>query len=529
MKKILYVLAVVVLLGSLLSGCRPQPPVTSPPTGSGVLNLYGIDPITLDPAICAERISYDYIVQVFSGLVRFDDNLEPVPDIAERWRVSNEGKTYTFYLRHDVKFHDGRPVTARDVKYSWERASRPETKSLNAAAYLGDIVGVKEVLAGTAEEIRGVRAVSDYVLEVTIDAPKAYFLFKLTYPTAFVVEEANVKTGADWWRRPSGTGPFTLEQWVESDVLVLERNDSYYGESAKVDAVVFHLWGGVPMDLYERGEIDVTGVSVDYIDKVKDETSPFYAELTVIPELSVDYIGFDTTKPPFDDVNVRLAFAHALDRNKLVDLVYQNMVPRADGFLPIGMPGFNEELSGLDFDVDKARELIKASRYGDVADLPPITITTSGWGGIIDADLEAIVYQWRENLGVEVKVRQLEPQRYLYHLSEEKDEMFYMSYVADYPYPGALLDVLFYGRSDNNYGGYRNPAVDALLEKARAEPDEGEALALYRQAEQALVTDAAGVPLWWGKNYLLTKPYVKGYKVNALGQVMLNKVSVEGW
>ncbi|MBA7706405.1 Periplasmic dipeptide transport protein [subsurface metagenome] len=249
--------------------------------------------------------------------------------------------------------------------------------------------------------------------------------------------------------------------------------------------------------------------------------------MVVVPELSFRYIGFNCTKPPFDDVNIRRAFSQAIDKDRLVSLVFRGMVQRADGVLPPGMPGFNEDLLGLDYDVNGARELIEDSEYGDVANLPPITITTAGWGGLISQELEAIVYEWQQNLGVEVKVRQLEPQRFLYYLKQEKDEMFYIGWIADYPHPQNFLEVLFHSDADNNYGEYSYPEVDALLERAGVEPDYDQSLRLYRQAEQLLVEDAACLPMYFGENYILIKPYVKGYNLNPQGYAMLNSVSIE--
>ena len=189
----------------LAAGC--QDGQETPPGEGGVLTLYGIDPYTLDPAVSGETTSHEYVMQLFSGLVCLDDDLEPAPDIAERWEVSQDGRTYTFYLRQDVKFHDGGQVKAEDFKYSWERACAPETMSQTAPTYLGDIVGASEVLSGEAEEISGVRIIDDYILEVTIDAPKVYFLSKLTYPTAFVVDRVDVESGGMWWRTPMAPVP----------------------------------------------------------------------------------------------------------------------------------------------------------------------------------------------------------------------------------------------------------------------------------------------------------------------------------
>ena len=528
MKRILFILLSVVLVGSLLLvGCQWGQQGAPPPVAEGELNLYGIDPYTLDPAVSGDMTSHQYIMQLFSGLVRLDDNLQPVPDIAQRWQISDDGRTYTFYLRNDVSFHNGEEVKAEDFKYSWQRACDPDTRSLTAATYLGDIVGVREVLAGETKEISGVKVIDDYTLQVTIDAPKSYFLAKLTYPTAFVVDRANVASGGEWWRHPNGTGPFKLSQWDENNLLVLEMNELYYGSLAKVEFVVFQLWGGVPMRMYETGEIDVTSVNISYIDKVTDEAGPFYQDLAVVPELSFYYIGFNHNKPPFDDVNIRRAFSQALDKDRLVSLVFRDMVQRADGILPPGMHGFNEDLSGLNYDVNKAKELIRDSKYGDVSKLPPITITTTGWGGLISHELEAIIHEWRQNLGVEVQVRQLEPQRFLYHLKQEKDEMFYMGWIADYPHPQDFLDILFHSNADNNYGEYRSPEVDALLEMAGMELDSKQSLMLYQQAEQRIVDDAACLPLWFGENYVLIKPYIEEYNLSPLGMPMLNNASIK--
>jgi oligopeptide transport system substrate-binding protein len=519
MKKALSSVLVATLLAIiLLAGCAaPQ----------GTLSLVGDDPLTLDPALSADVASRDYIVQIFSGLVRLDDNLQPVADIAQSWDISPDGKTYTFHLRNDVKFQDGRQVKADDFKFSWERACDPATGSSTALTYLGDIVGVKDMLAGRAEAISGVKVIDDYTLQVTIDAPKSYFLSKMTYTTAFVVDRNNVKSGKDWWLTPNGTGPFKLKQYDKQEQLILERNDLYYGDKAKVKSVVFSILQGIPMDLYETGKIDVVGVSLPYIERASDQSGPFAGQLTETPELSITYIGFNSAEPPFDDVNIRLAFSYAVDKDKLVSVAFKNMVQRADGILPPGMPGYNNNLVGLGFDVSKAKDLIAESKYGSVANLPPITLTTSGEGGAVSGYLEAIAYQWEQNLGVNVTIRALQPERYTYYLKSELDQMFDFGWIADYPHPQDFLDILFHSGADYNYGGYSNPDIDALLDEASREQDFNASAALYQQAEQELVDDAATLPLFFGQDYVLVKPYVKGYEPNPLGFVMLNNVSVQ--
>jgi oligopeptide transport system substrate-binding protein len=504
--------------------CQPPTQITTV-RENGALNLWDTGPLTLDPAVSSESTSLNYVVQIFSGLVHLGSDAIPAPDIAEKWQVSNDGKTYTFYLRRGVKFTDGKEVTAQDFKYSWERACLPETNSQTAATYLGDIIGVKDVLEGKTRQISGVQVLDDYTLKVTIDAPKVYFLSKLTYPVTFVVDKSNIESGKDWWKKPVGTGPFKLTEWKTDDMLVLEPNDSYYGQPAKVK-VVFHLLAGVPMALYELGEIDVTQVSEYNIDRATDKRGPFYNELAIYPELSFFYLGFNTQKPPFDDVNVRRAFCYAINKERIINIIFKDTVTPAYGILPPGLPGYNKDLRGLTYDVDKAKSLIAASKYGSISNLPPITLTDSGLGGDLDEYLGAIIQDWKDNLGVQISVRQLEPEIYNYHLKDEVDQMYFFGWIDDYPDPQDFLDILFHTGAEYNIGNYSNPAVDALLDRAGIEKDEAARFALYQQAEQKLVDEAACLPLYFPKTYILVKPYVKNYNIDVLGVPTLKEVTV---
>jgi oligopeptide transport system substrate-binding protein len=519
----------------LVAGCvRAPASATSSAVGStsgaGVFNLAGVDPITLDPATVSELNSNLYVSQIFRGLLRLNDDMQPVPDMAESMpSVSSDGRIYTFKLKSDLKFQDGNPVGASDFKYSWERASTPSSRSLTASTYLGDIVGVNDMLSGSATSVSGVKVVDDLTLQITIDSPKSYFIYKLAYPTSFVVEKS--KVGNDiWWQSPQtcvGTGPFRLVDWTKNKSLTLERNEYYYAEPAQIKQVKYQFYSGLPMDLYETGQLDVTGVSLGYIDKVQDKAGPFYSDFSATPELSLAYVGFNCAVPPFDDVKVRKAFSLAIDKSAIVSLVYRDMVQKADGILPPGMPGYNKDLAGLGFSINQALESIKASKYGDVSKLPAITLTTSGYGGMVGSTLQAMVYQWKHNLGVDVQVRQLEPERFLYNLKTEVDQMFDLGWIADYPHPQDFIDILFRSGNDNNFGSYSNPEVDSLIKQANQSLDPNQSLSLYRKAEQLIVDDAACIPLSFGKNYTLIKNYVAGYVVNPLGVADLEKVSVK--
>jgi oligopeptide transport system substrate-binding protein len=516
---VVFLVFVIVLFLFTLTGCSWW-------GSEDTLRLWDVGPVTLDPAISGDMSSHLYIMQIFSGLVHLDHELNIVPDIAESWELSSDNKTYTFHLHENVKFHNGRGVKADDFKYSWERACDPETGSSTAATYLGDIIGARDRLAGETEEISGIEIIGDYTLRVTVDVPKAYFLSKLAYPTAFVVDKNNVESGDYWWREPEGTGPFKLKEWQAGQWLILESNQTYYGEPAKLEQVQYFLYGS-PMVLYETGQIDVVTVFLPYIDRVLDETGPFYPELAVGSEFSLYYIGFNTGEPPFDDVNVRRAFCHAVNKERIAEVILRDMVNEADGILPPGIPGYNEALAGLDYDVEEALELIAASEYEDVSNLPPITLTVEGYGNSIPVYLGAIIQEWQQNLGVEISVRQLETDNFLYNVKQEKDEMFVTGWVADYADPHNFLDILFHTGSEGNISDYSNHSLDTLLDHAAIEQNEIARLSMYGQVEQLIVDDAPCLPLFHGANYILIETYVKDYWLSPLSIPDLSKVYID--
>ncbi len=531
----------IALLVSTLSACgggekttAAEPsssPVTSssprgPSSGSGTLYLTDDGPITLDPALAAEAGSGVYISQIFSGLVRLDETLNVASDIAVSWDKSPDGKTFTFHLRSEARFHNGKAVRASDFIYSWERALNPRTGSSTAGTYLIDIVGAPDVLSGKSQALSGVKAIDDKTLQVSIDAPKAYFLYKMAFPTAFVVDRANVGSNAKWWQQPNGTGPFKLRQWQKDQNLVLQRNGDYYGERASVNEVNYKLLAGSSIQLYQSGSIDVSPVGGVYMGLATDPANPVSKELQVFPELSFSYVGFNTRTAPFDDEKVRQAFTLAVDKERIAALAASNIVATAYGILPPGMPGYDAGLTGLRFDPGRARQLIASSKFGDVSKLPPIVLTTAGFGGMISGTVGGVIEEWRRNLGVVVTVRQLEPEAYFSSLRAEKDQLYESAWIADYPDPQNFLDVLFHSGTYNNTGEYSNPNVDSLLDRAGVEQDPGSRLRMYQDAEKMIVQDAAVLPMFFGRSYVLVKPWVSGYIESPLGMPQFNKVVV---
>jgi oligopeptide transport system substrate-binding protein len=448
--------------------------------------------------------------RVFSGLVSFDPSLNLTPDLAERWEVSPDGTVYTFYLRQNARFHDGRPVTAQDVVYSWERAADPTLTSDTVLTYLGDIVGVREKMQGEADHISGLKILDDHTLQVTIDAPKPYFLLKLTFATAFVVDRANVESSEEWYRMPNGTGPYKLVEWTRFERKVYQANQDFYLGAPSIPYIVVKLYAGDGQRLYETGEIDITGIYS--VERFTDPTEPLHSELLTGVNLCTDYVVFDTTRPPFDDVNVRKAFSMAFDRQKYIDVIFNGHALPANGVYPPGLPGFNLALKGLPYDPAQARQLLAQSRYGGPAGLPPIVFSNIGIGSYISADVAAMAEMWEQNLGVTITVENLEPDYYYDQVySSNHGQLFSGGWCADYPDPENFADVLFHTGSAQNNGGYSNPQLDAVLEAARTEQDIAKRIAMYQQAEQMIVDDAAALFTTYSLSYQLVKPYVKGY------------------
>ena len=491
-------------------------PSSSATKGSNELILLNSDPPTLDPALATDATSSGYIVEIFGGLVTLDPELNIAPDLAESWNISDDGTLYTFSLRGDATFANGKPVTANDFKYSFERACDPATQSVVADTYLGDIVGCRAKLQSQASEVAGVRVVDEKTLEIQIDAPKVYFLAKLTYPTAFVVDKANIEKEGRLWAstNPNGTGPFKLAEYSFGERVVLVPNENYYGEpKPTLERVTYILSGGSGMTLYETDEVDMTGVGVADIDRVLDPSNPLNAELLEIENMSVSYVGLNAGTPPFDDPLVRQAFNMAIDKETLIQVVGRGIARPAYGVLPPGFPGFNPDLQGLQFDPERAKELLAQSKYGGPEGLPDITLHTSGGGGSASEETEGIVEMWRQNLGVEVAIEQAEWATFLYDISQKPNpyQAFSIAWIADYPDPQNFLDILFHCQSQDNRTAYCNSEVDAQLEQARTERDQEARFGLYRQAEQTIISEAAWIPLWYSRGYVLVKPWVKDY------------------
>jgi len=373
-----------------------EPEPAGPLAENQVMILPGPEPPTMDPHLSGDASSAEYVVEVYSGLMGYNQDLELLPDIAESFEISNDGLVYTFKIRDDAVFQDGKQITANDFQWSFERACNPATGSHTAGTYLGDIVGCNAKLEGEVDEVEGVQVLDGQTLQLTIDEPKGFFLAKMTYPTAYVLDKENVEEGgAQWYLEPNGSGPFVLDTFTpEEGVTIFTKNENYYGDSPPtLEQIIFIVGNPVnPLEGYTQGlgrlglpdevTYDAIQIGTANLSQATDPNNPLSEELDTTNSMSIFYIGFNVDKPPFDDVNVRQAFNLALDKRRMVKLVSQGNLPVATGIVPPNMPGYqNPDLSDFEFDPEQAMQLIEDSSYGDVTELPDITLNVSGSGG----------------------------------------------------------------------------------------------------------------------------------------------------
>lgn len=505
-------------LETMLTSFRsfPPEPYGVPRDSSFIMPLR--EPTTLDPAIASESTSHFYVTSLFRGLVYINSDLQVVPDLAESWDIDDAGVVYTFTLREGITFHDGTPITAEDVKYSIERAADPDLHSDTAPRYLGDIVGVTEKLEGEAEEVSGVEVVDERTVRITIDEPKEYFLSKLTYPSGAIVDRRTIEPlGFDWWMSEdiNGSGPYQFARWDKEEVVILERFDDFHTPALPkfVVSPLRALPGVSGLSMYLSDAWDAVPVGTRSLDSLR-QNEAISSQLGEYDQLTTYYVGVDGSQPPFDDPSVRLAFLMALDRERLIENVYAGNVELAKGLLPPGMPGYSQSLEGIPYDPDAARRLLAESRYA--ADFPEVVFSAVDVDGEPTRQVQFMIAAWEEVLGIEVEVELFESDVYYYSLENIVGNLWHSGWVADYPDPENFLDLLLHSHTFEER--YANEEFDSLIERARTERDRETRLRLYGEAEQILIGEAGLFPLFHVKDYVLVRPRVEGFRVNALGQ-----------
>ena len=469
-----------------------------------------------------------YIVEIFAGLTRIGPALTPQPALAKSWTVSADGLVYQFQLHAGLRFQDGRPLTAQDVRWSWERALDPSTGSLSAQVFLGDVVGAEDILADRTRSLSGVRVLDPLSLEVQLTQAASFFPAKLSNGPALVVDQTNVRQGPTWFRRPNASGPYRLENWEPDARIMLRRSVTYDLAGPGPERVEFaQLESGEGLLRFEQEELDLVGVSGANVDRFSDPREPLSTQFRRSPDLSLQYLGFNTAVPPFDDRHVRRALALAIDRRRINRVTLRGHQVEARGIVPPGLPGHRPDFPGLGFDAEAARAELAQSRYGSAAALPEIVLVAPGSGLLEGPVVRAIVQPWRTLLGISVSVQQLDFNEFIRALDapDRRMQMFILGWAADFPDPFDFLDVLFGSDRPDNYSQLDDSLVDSLLRQARRASNEAVRLGLYGLVETRVVEEAVVAPLYFGVSHELVQPWIVGYPGRPIVREWLTEVS----
>jgi oligopeptide transport system substrate-binding protein len=481
------------------------------------LQLAQEEPDTIDPALTEDGAG-GIVGDVFSGLVALDTSLNIRPALAERWDVTPDGKTYTFHLKANARFQNGRPVSADDVLFSWLRAASPDLGSTTVERYLGDISGLREYHAGTIDSIPGIRVVDTRTIQVTLRAPVPFFLEKLTYPASWIVDRYNVRL-PHWQFNPNGTGPFRMAQRVLERSLILEANPEYYDAPPRLKSIVYWITRTEEPNLYKVGKVDRMTVGPSLLPAVNDPHDPMFGAAAAERKLCTNFIRFNTALPPFDDPLVRKAFSLSINREVYVEVTAEEGDIAGAGILPPGMTGYSPDYAWAAYDPDQAKDILASSRYFNGPQPPPeIRLALPSEGGEYDPTMEFLVDSWEKVLGVDILVEGFPEEIYQERLkTQPASQMIFAHHCADYPDPENFYDFLFHGDHAALDYGYQNESLDGLLDSAAVEVDWTRRIDLYRRADRILYDDAPVLVLSYpGPSYVVWNTRVMGYVATSI-------------
>ncbi|HBT50079.1 MAG: ABC-type dipeptide/oligopeptide/nickel transport system periplasmic component [Caldanaerobacter subterraneus] len=518
---VVLLLSVVLVLGALLAGCSSQSKTATTSQGQSeqVLNLnLGEEPPTLDPQKATDEVSITVLNAVLEGLVRYnkDGKIEKGSGLAKDWKISDDGLTYTFYLK-DAKWSDGNPITAYDFEYAWKRALDPKTGS-QYAYQLYYIKGAEEYNSGkgSADQV-GIKALDDKTLQVTLKAPAPQFLGLTSFVTYLpleksVYEKYGDKVGSD----PSTmvfSGPFIIKEWNHEQNIVLEKNPNYWDkDNVKLDKINFSMIkdNNSLVQNYDTGALDSIFIPGDYIDKYKD--SP---EFHTYALATVWYLQFNNKDKIFKNANIRKAFTLAVNRELFVKEVMKNGSIPAEAVVPPGIPGYNGDFRSeagpgyfKDNDVAQAKEYLqKGLQELGLSKLPTIKFLTG------DSDTAkkysvALQQMWNQALGVQVEIQNVAFKVRLDMMDRGDYQIVLAGWGADYNDPMTFLD-MWETNNGNNTAFYSNPEYDKLIEQAKVNGDPKSRVEEMIQAEKILMEDMPIGPLWFQARAYVVKPYVK--------------------
>ncbi len=468
------------------------------------------NPTTLDPAFIVDITGGLISAKLFNGLVRIEDDLSIQPDIAQNWSISRDGLTYTFRLKHGVYFSNNREVSASDFKFSFKRLLDSKNKSPDSWVF-EKILGAKDFMKGRAGDVEGIKVIDDYTLEIRLDKPFSPFLSLLTMTAAYVVPKEEVeKWGPDFSSHPGGTGPFIVKEWLPNREIRLERREDYFEGTAKVKGIIYRI---IPEDLtavteFETGNIDVITIPVSEYSRYKNDPKRQNL-ISSIKGLNTYYLGLNCSKPPFNSIVLRRAINYAIDREKMLNTIYERRGRLASGPVPELMRRWDIPAI-YEYNPAKARELIKKEG------LNSITINFYITADQEVVDIAEVIQSYIRATGIDVKIKQLEWSAYKEAINRGEPDMFYLSWWADYPDPENFLFPLFHSSNfgpGGNRTRYSNPAVDSLIEKGQYTMDEKKRNFFYKKAEEMIVADVPWVFFWHRTDFTIRQPWVKNYKI----------------
>ena len=486
------------------------------------------EPSTLDPAKSSTSPEATVQLQLFDGLVRLDDKGEPEAAIAKSWTMSDDGTTYTFHLRPNLKWSNGEPLTAHDFEYAWKRTLDPDTGADNA--YMLYVIKNGEAFNnGKADrDDVGVEAIDDDTLVVTLEHPTAYFLKLLASHGYYPVNKKTVENNENWGNNAEtivSNGPYKLLSWQHNGELNFVKNENYWDADEVVTKTM--NWPisesqSTRLTLVEGGEADMM-VEPPVADQQRLEEAGL---LHIGPMLGNYYYLFNVKAEPFTNPDVRKAFSVVINRKEIVKNIVKGGKEEAYAFVPYGMlesngtDDFREAGSYLVYeDVEQAKEWIKEAGYDENHPLPPITILYNT-SEMHKAIAEAIQATWHKAFGADVRLQNQETKVFLANREAGKYQVARASWVADYGDPQNFLEVF---SAEDNDSQYHSEEYNELIARIRSTPDSAERDALMHKAERMIFDESLVMPL-----YFTTQPYVsngtiQNYFWTVLGQVDFKK------
>lgn len=531
------VLAGIVAACLLLTQCSGGESRVDRGTAEGVLHIgNGAEPQGIDPHITTGVPESRILQALFEGLVGKDPaTLDPIPAVAERWEVSEDGLIYTFHLRHDARWSDGTPITAEDFRWSFWRALNPMMANeyaymlfplKNAESFLGGKVEFSEV---------GVKVLDPHTLQLELHSPTPYFLQILDHHSYFpvprhVVEKFGLATDRfTRWTRPENivsNGAFRLVDWKLNKFVRVEKDPNYWdAANVRLNAVVFYVTENITTEerMYRSGQLHVTNETP--IDKIPQyrETRP--DEMHLEPYLGTYFYTFNVTRPGLDDVRVRRALAMSVDRKSLVETVLRGVNIPAYTIVPPGTLGYQPPKL-FDFDPEAARKLLAEAGYPDGKGFPKVEILYNTHEGHRKIAV-AVQQMWKKYLNIDVTMLNQEWKVYL----DTRDNMDYTiaryAWIGDYVDPTSFLDLFITG-GGNNKTGWSNAEFDELiLHKIPAMHTLEERLEGFHRAETIALTEMPAVPIYTYMTKHLVHPDVKGMPSNLMDFYSFKHVRLE--